>query len=95
MDKILQKLQPIIPIFKRYGVIIFIMSVSLVYGYIIITSSKLVDVSPSISEVDKNYQGAKRPDIDKKTVDKLYELVDRNVPLQSIIDEARRNPFQE
>ena len=95
MNKLLEKLQPVIRILKRYYVIIFVLIVGSVYGYIIMTSSNLVKVEPSENQISQNYKGTKRPKIDKGATNKLNELVDRSVTLKTLIDDARNNPFQE
>lgn len=95
MDKILKQLSPLIKIAKRYGVIIFIVVVSSIYGYIIYTSSSLVAVEPSDHQVTENYKAAKRPKLDDVISKKISELEDRNVKFQALIKDARQNPFAE
>ncbi len=95
MKEILGKIQPIFESLQRYSVTIAIVIVGAVYGYLIYTSSTLVQVEPSDAEVTERYQGTKRPKLDPVIAEKISELQDNNISFQALIDDARNNPFTE
>lgn len=95
MEKISKDLKPVYIKIKKYGFIIFIILIGVVYGLIITTSSQLVAVEPSQNQIDDGYNGVKRPKLDKTITEKISELEDRNIKFRAIIDEARQNPFME
>lgn len=95
MKELLNRIQPVIEIIRRYSITIAILVIGGVYGYLIYTSSKLVQVEPSEVQVSEKYQSAKRPKIDDSIVNKLNELQDNNITFKELLDEARKNPFAE
>lgn len=95
MNNLIKPLKPIISIFVKYGLIIFIVTVGATCIYIVYTSSRLVAVEPSQKEVQDKYKATKRPKLEERIADKINELEDRNVKFQTLIDEARDNPFAE
>lgn len=95
MKDILNRLQPIIELVRRYSITIAVVAVGAVYGYLIYTSSNLVQVEPSDAQISEKYQSAKRPKIDESITNKLTELRDNNITFQALIDNARNNPFVE
>lgn len=95
MKNITHRIQPIIEILQRYSITAAIIVVSGIYGYLIYTSSTLVQVEPSDTEIAEKYQGAKRPKIDEAIAKKISELQDNNINFQALLDDARKNPFVE
>lgn len=91
----LDRLRPILELIRRYIVTIAIVIVGATYAYLIYTSGSLASSQPSDSEVTNSYKSASSPKIDPVIVDKLSELQDSNIRYQSLIDEARKNPFEE
>lgn len=95
MNKTFSQLQPLIHALQRYSVTAAIIAVGSVYAYLIYTSSNLVQIEPSETEISDKYQSAKRPKIDDAIINKLNDLQDHNITFQGLIDEARNNPFAE
>lgn len=95
MKEIFNRIQPILEIIRRYSITIAILIVGGVYGYLIYTSSTLVQNEPSDAQISEKYQAAKRPKIDESIVKKLNELQDNNITFNELVDEARKNPFVE
>lgn len=95
MKELQNKLQPIVEIIRRYGITIAVVIVGGVYGYLIYTSSTLVQTEPSEAQISEKYQSAKRPKIDEAIISKLTELQDNNITFQALVDNARNNPFVE
>lgn len=95
MKDLLNRIQPVIDIIRRYSITIAVIIIVGVYGYLVYESSSLVQVEPSQTQISEKYQSAKRPKIDQAIVHKLSDLQDNNITFQGLIDEARSNPFAE
>jgi len=50
---------------------------------------------PADSAVQEKLQTTKRPKVDQAVLDKIQQLQDQNVQVQSLFDQARNNPFNE
>ncbi len=79
----------------RYQVIIFIVLVVGLFGYLIIQISTVSQKEPSDSDLVQQLSTVKRLKIDQSSIDKILQLEDQNVVVQSLFDDARNNPFTE
>lgn len=95
MKNSLEQLTPAINALKKYLSIIIIILVGGIYAYLVVTAGSIAEKDPTQAETDEAYKKAKRPKIDETVVKKITELQDQNVQFQSLIDEARKNPFAE
>lgn len=80
---------------KRYIVMSFFIFLALLYGGIIVRINMLNRQEPTEEAVTEKLQNAKRPRIDQDTINKIKELEDNSVDVQSLFKDARNNPFQE
>jgi hypothetical protein len=80
---------------KRYLPIIFISSLLFLYAFLILRVSSYINMQPSEDSVNEKLQTTKRPQIDKQALEKILELQDQNIEVQSLFEEARQNPFEE
>lgn len=80
---------------KRYIVMGFFIFLALLYGGIIVRINMLNRQEPTEEAVTEKLQNAKRPRIDQDTINKIKELEDNSVDVQSLFKDARNNPFQE
>ena len=78
---------------SAYRVFIFFLVVAGVYGYIVWRINVYSNAPPSTSEVTA--QTTAQPHIDPSTIEKIQNLQDNSVSVQSLFDTARQNPFQE
>jgi hypothetical protein len=76
-----------------YRVFIFFLAASALYGYIVWRINVYSNAAPSASEISA--QTSAQPHIDPTTVQKIQNLQDNSVSVQSLFDAARQNPFQE
>lgn len=90
-----KKLKPVFVFLKKYAVFIFIMVVLLTYSFVVYKVNTLSRTEPSEEAVLEKLQTVKRPKLDQSAVQKLEELEDQNVEVQSIFQQARDNPFTE
>lgn len=80
---------------RRYIVMAFFIFLALLYGGIIVRINMLNRQEPTEEAVTEKLQNAKRPRIDQDTINKIKELEDNSVEVQSLFKDARNNPFQE
>ena len=88
LKKILAKVQP-------YISFAFIMGILLLYGFLVFQIGSLASKEPDESSITEQLNSVKRLKIDQATIDKINQLQDQNVTVQSIFKDARDNPFQD
>jgi len=91
----LQKLQPIFKQVLRLRVVLFLVLVALVYGFVVWRAHVLTNAQPDQSAINSQTSAAKHPQIDQATIEKINQLKDSSVNVQTLFDQARQNPFQE
>lgn len=92
---ITNKLQGFIAKLKRYAPLTFILCVLFLYGYLVLHINELTQVEADELTVLEELQSTTRPEIDQAAVDKILELQDQNVQIETLFQEARDNPFAE
>lgn len=95
MDRIKPQLQKLTTLLKQYVVLICIVIFGSMYGFLIYTSGKLAERTPSEAKVSEQFQGSSRPRLDESVAQKLIELQDQNIEVKTLFEEARQNPFAE
>lgn len=80
---------------RRYTVVFYFLFLALVYGFVLLKVSQLINVQPSDSDVNAQVQASATPHVDAATAAQLQGLNDNSVRVQSLFDQARSNPFQE
>jgi hypothetical protein len=79
---------------QRSASFIFILVVLCVYGFLIFKISTLLQAEPSEAAISEQ-STVKRLKIDQNSINKIKELEDQNVGVQSLFESARDNPFQD
>lgn len=90
-----KKFKPLLDYLKRYRGFIFIMLLLLAYGFIVFRINTLTTTEPDEAAILEKLQSVQRPKLDQSAVQKLEELEDQNVDVQTIFQQARDNPFTE
>lgn len=80
---------------QRYAAFIFIISVLLIYAFLVLRISVLSQAEPSEEAIAEKSNTVKRLKIDQKAIDKIEQLEDQNIGVQSLFESARDNPFQD
>lgn len=83
-------------LFKRlgaYSALIFFLFVAALYGYIMWRINVYSNAPANQSEVSAKV--AAQPHIDPTVVQKMQDLQNNSVNVQSLFNQARENPFQE
>ena len=84
-------------IFKRvqkYSWFAFIISVLLIYTFLVLRISQLSQAEADDAAVAEKSSTIKRLKIDEDSVEKIQQLQDQNIAVQSLFEEARDNPFE-
>ena len=90
-----EKLTDLIKWLRRYKIYLFIGFVVIVYVFIIFKGNQLSNATPSATAIAKQTQSVNYPHIDQSTINKINQLQDNSVNVQSLFNQARQNPFQE
>lgn len=83
-------------LFKRlslYSAFIFFLFVAALYGFIVWRINVYYNAPASQSEISAKV--AAQPHIDPSVVQKMQDLQNNSVNVQSLFNQARENPFQE
>jgi hypothetical protein len=88
LKRLLQKLE-------RFSVIIFIVSAVSLCGFLVFQIGKASQSEPNQDVITQQLTSVKRLKIDKKSIEKIEQLEDQNVNVQTLFKSARDNPFQE
>lgn len=90
-----QQLKPLAQTFLKYRKFLFGLMVLLLVTFIAFRINQLATLEPSQSAIDEKLQSVTRPRVDQEVLDQIQQLQDRNVEVQGLFDEARKNPFSE
>jgi len=77
----------------RYAPILFFLLVAIVYGFVVLRINTLSNAQPSQSDIDAQTTTTPIPRIDPNTAKRLENLEDNSQNVQTLFDEARKNPF--
>lgn len=89
------KITPFLNFFKRYAVFISILAVLSIAVFFVLRINQYSRIEPSDQAVEDKLQTVQRPKVDQAVLDKIQELKDQNVQVQTLFDQARNNPFNE
>ncbi len=79
---------------QRYSSFLFIIAMLLTYSFLVFRISTLSQADPSDEAVTEQLKTIKRLKIDQNSIDKIQQLEDQNIGVQSLFEDARDNPFQ-
>lgn len=89
------KIQPVVEKLNRYKVLLFALIFLGIYAALSLRINEYTNQEPSQQAVTDSLQSVKRITVDKDSIAKLKELEEQNVEVQSLLNEARKNPFSE
>ena len=95
LKSIVNKFLPLITGAKRYIVVIFLVSLCVVYGFLAYQINSLTQAEPTPEAVAEKLETVARPRIDQDAVDKMQQLEEENIEVRTLFQEARSNPFSE
>lgn len=80
---------------KKYTLFICILAVLGIYLFLVWQIRHLATLEPSSTDVTNKLNELNTPKLDQDAVDKILQLEDQNIEVQTLFNEARQNPFQE
>lgn len=89
------KLTPLLALFKRYLVFIFIITVLFTYAFLVFFINSLASSQPDEDAVTERLQTVSRPKVNEDTLTKIKQLEDQNIQVKTLFNDARDNPFTE
>ena len=89
------KLGTLLEMARQYLVLTFILFFVGVYGFLVFRINTLARSEPGDDAVTEKLQTVQRPKIDQNAVDKIQQLEDQNIEVQTLFKDARQNPFLE
>lgn len=89
------KLSPALQWARRYNTLIFAISLMVIYGFLVFRINSLIASEPAEDAITEKLKTVQRPRLDQEAVQKMQDLEDQNVQVQTLFDEARNNPFAE
>lgn len=95
IDSLKQSGKSILRSMNKYRVFTFFLIVSTLYGFIVWRINVLAVATPTQAEVQTAQQESSTPAIKQSVVDKIMNLKDNSVRVQTLFEEARNNPFSE
>lgn len=95
LKNIIGKASVLLKKIQKYAVFVFLISIFSVYGFLIFQIGRLSQYEPDEAAVKEQLNTVKRLKIDQNTIDKIEQLEDQNVSVQSLFKSARDNPFQD
>jgi hypothetical protein len=94
INNILAKLTPFKNFILRYDVIIFIILVGLVFGFMTLKIANYSDKEPTSDQVDERKNSLRVVKLDDTAVQKIQQLEDQNINIESLFNNGRANPFE-
>lgn len=89
------KLRPALGFLKRYLMFIAVLAAMAVFGFFVFRINQFSRVEPDQTAVEEKLETVQRPKLDPAVVEKIEQLQDQNIQVQSLFDQARNNPFSE
>jgi hypothetical protein len=78
----------------RYAVIIFVICVGLVFGFLTLKIASYSNDEPSDTQIEERLSTLQTVRLDSEAAQKIEELQDRNISLESLFNNGRDNPFE-
>lgn len=94
IKKLTGKFKPLLDFIRRDSVAIFLLIVSVVFGFLIWRIGQLANAEPDQSAIDEQSSSIVRPRIDPESIKTIEELESQNIDIETFFSE-RENPFQE
>ncbi len=92
---LIKKAKDLLAKYKKYSGFVFIVIILGLYSFLVFQISRLTLADPAPSAVDQQVQNTGRIKIDQESINKIQQLEDQSVQVQSLFESARDNPFQD
>ena len=93
-ENIVNKLQPVKLFVTRYAVIIFIIVVAGIFGFMALQISIYSSSEPTSDQIDEKKSNLSQVRLNDEAAQKIQELEDKNINIESLFNNGRANPFE-
>jgi predicted negative regulator of RcsB-dependent stress response len=90
-----QQIKPVIQFLNTYKKFLFVLIVLGIIVFLVFRIKQLSMAEPTQAAIDEKLQTVTRPKFDQAVLNRIQQLQDQNVDVQSLFDQARNNPFSE
>lgn len=94
-DDILSKFTPVVTMVKRYAGFSVVLGFLFIYSLLVLRINLLMGSEPNDIDYNDRLKTVQRPKIDENILDKIKNLQDQNVSVQTLFKQARDDPFSE
>ena len=94
IDALVKELQQKLQQVRRYSFWLFLLLVTVLYGFLLYRINSLSQAQPSSVTVNNEARGSQSLRIDQNVIKQLQSLQDNSVSVKALFNEARNNPFQ-
>ncbi len=88
------KLSIIKDFIARYAVIIFVVTVVTIAGFLTLQIAQLSNIEPTEGQQDEKLASIKSVRLDAASIEKIKQLEDQNISVESLFNNGRANPFE-
>lgn len=93
-ENLIKKLQPVKQFIVRYAVLIFIILVAGILGFMTLQISLYSNAEPTSDQIDEKKNSLKQVKLNDESAQKIQELEDKNINIESLFNNGRDNPFE-
>lgn len=90
-----EQIKPVVRFVNAYKKFMFVLLVLFAVIFLVFRINQYSSAEPSQAQIDEKLQTATRPKLDQAVLDRIQQLQDQNVQVQSLFDQTRNNPFSE
>lgn len=90
-----EQLAPIQVFVVAYKKFMFVLLILFAVIFLVFRINAFSSTEPSQSQIDEKLQTVSRPKLDQAVLNRIQQLQDQNVQVQSLFDQSRNNPFNE
>lgn len=90
----ISKLIPVKEFIVHHVVILFIVGIFAVFSFMTISIARFSDRSPSQLQIDEKKLSVRVVKLDEASINKIKELQDQNISIESLFNNGRANPFE-
>lgn len=94
IESFIEKLEPAKNFITRYKVLIFVITVVIVFSYMAFNISRYSNAEPTALQIDDKKTSIKVVKLDEKSIEKIKELQGKNISIESLFNNGRANPFE-
>ena len=95
LSQLSNRIQPAIKAARRYATFLFVITFLGIYMYLVQFIGTIIQDDGPLVTSENQIQPVQRLKIDEQALRQINELEAQNIQVQSLFDEARRNPFTE